>query len=121
MLFRLTLRGEVRQLDVRIRDDGLLDVLVHRGPSFLVTALDLDGDLRPALALPINSLFLENPRLVLLRIDLDFKVKGRRLRADAGGDLDGFAGCHLSVHASGCDPDTLLSSAHAQPMELGPV
>src|SRR2546427_203549 len=76
MLFRFALRGKVRQLDVRIRDDGLLDVLVHRGPPFLVTTLYLDGDLRPALALPLNSLFLENPRLVLLRIYLDFKVKG---------------------------------------------
>src|SRR5437899_6600386 len=103
MLFRLTLRGEVRQLDVRIRDDGLLYVLVHRGPSFLVTALDLDGDLRSALALPLNPLFLEHPRLVLLRIDLDFKVKGRRLRANAGGDLNGLAGCHLRVHLSDLD------------------
>src|SRR6266852_250959 len=45
MLLRFALRGEVRQLDVRIRDDRLLDVLVDRGTPLLVPALDLHGHL----------------------------------------------------------------------------
>src|SRR2546428_10781489 len=77
MLFRFALRGKVRQLDVRVRDDVLLYVLVHRGPPFLVTSLGLDGDLCPAFALPIIPLFLENPSFVLLRIALRLQVGGR--------------------------------------------
>src|SRR2546428_2708939 len=47
ILLRLSLRREVRQLDVRIGNDGLLDVLVDRGPPLLVTALDFHGSRGP--------------------------------------------------------------------------
>src|SRR2546428_9801624 len=48
MLLGFSFRGAVRQLDVRIGDDRLLDVLVHRGAPLLVTTLDLHGHLGPA-------------------------------------------------------------------------
>src|SRR5438309_3759013 len=121
MLFCFSLRGEVRQLDVRIGNDGLLDVLVHRGPSLLVTALHFDGHLGPTLGFPVDLLLLQNPGFILLGIDLDLDVMSWRPRTGAGDDLDGFAGGELSIHAGCRDPDPLLSSAHAQPMELGPI
>src|SRR3989441_696304 len=92
MLFRFSLRGEVGQLDVGIGDDGLLDVLVHRGPPLLVTALDFHGHLGPPVGLPGDLLLFQNPRLVLLGIDLDLEVMGGRPRTGAGDDLDGLAG-----------------------------
>src|SRR6267378_1552983 len=121
MLLRFSFGGEVRQLDVRVGDDGLLDVLVHRGASLLVTTFDFHGHLGPAGELPGNLLLLQNQRLVLLGIDLDFEVVRGRPRAGAGGDLDGLAGRELAIHAGRRDADALLSPAHAQPMELGPI
>src|SRR5207253_8353585 len=51
----------------------------------------------------------------------DLEVMDGRSRAGAGGDLDGLAGGELSIHAGCRDADSLLSSAHAQPVELGPI
>src|SRR3989442_15388495 len=62
MLLRFSLGGEVRQLYVRILNYGLLDVLVHRGPPLLVTALYFHCDLRPASELPGDPLLLPNLR-----------------------------------------------------------
>src|SRR3989475_11805603 len=121
ILVRFSVRREVRQLDVRIGNNGLLDVLVDRGPPLLVTALDFHGHLGSTLGLPGDLLLLQNLRLVLLGIDLDLEVMGGRSRTGAGDDLDGLAGRELSIHAGRRDADALLSSAHAQPMELGPV
>ena len=108
-------------LHVRVGDDGLLDVLVDRGAALLVAALDLQGDLGPAGRFPLDLLLLENQRLVLLGVDLDFEEVGGRPRAGARDDLDRLAGRELAVHAGGRDADALLSAAHAQPMELGAV
>src|SRR5262249_23684127 len=58
---------------------------------------------------------------VLLGVDLNFEVVGGRPRAGARDDLDGLAGRELPVHAGCRDADTLLPSAHAEPMELGAV
>src|SRR5256886_7160654 len=121
ILLRVSLRREVRQLDVRIGNNGLLDVLVDRGPPLLVTALDFHGHLGSTLGLPGDLLLLQNLRLVLLGIDLDLEVMGGRSRTGAGDDLDRLAGRELSIHAGRRDADALLSSAHAQPMELGPI
>ena len=62
------------ELDVRIGDRGLLEILVDRGAAFLVAALDLQRHLRAALVLPLDLLVLEDPRLVLLGVDLHFEV-----------------------------------------------
>src|SRR5256712_5796672 len=121
LLFGFAFRGAVRQLYVRIGDDRLLDVLVHRGAPLLVTALDLHGHLGPAGELPGDLLLLQNPRLVLLGRDLDFEVVRGRPRTGAGDDGDGLAGRELPVHAGRRDADALLPSAHAQPMKLGPI
>src|SRR2546428_10702163 len=121
VFLRLAFRRNVRQLDVRVRDDRLLDVFVDRGAPLLIPALDLHGDLRAAGRFPGDLLLLEDARLVLLRIDLDFEVVGGGARAGAGGDLDGLAGRELAMHAGRRDADALLAPAHAQPMELGPV
>src|SRR2546426_1062814 len=121
MLLRFALRGEVRQLDVRIRDDRLLDVLVDRGTPLLVPALDLHGHLGSTRGLPGDLLVLQNQRLVLLGVDLDLEVLSGRPRTGAGGDLHGLAGGELPVHARRRDAHPLLSSAHAQPMELRPI
>src|SRR5207247_1054712 len=64
---------------------------------------------------------LEDQRLVLLGVDLDFEVVGRRPRAGTRDDLDRLAGRELPVHAGRRDADALLSSAHAEAMELGAV
>src|SRR2546426_1096801 len=121
MLFRFSFRGEVRQPSVRIGDDGLLDVLVDRGSPLLVAALDFHRHLGATLRFPGDLLLLENLRLVLLGIDLDFEVVGGRPRTRAGDDLHGLAGRELSIHAGRRDTHALLASAHAQPMELGPI
>ena len=73
------------------------------------------------MVLPVDLLPLENPRLVLLGIDLNFEVVGGRPRAGARGDLHRFAGRQLPIHAGGRYADSLLPAAHAQPMEFGPV
>src|SRR5205823_7149892 len=121
ILLRLAFRGDVRQLDVRIRDDRLLEVLVDGGAPLLIAALDFHGDLRPARRLPGDLLLLEDARLVLLGVDLHLEVMGGRPRAGAGGDLDGLARRELRVHTGRRDADALLPPAHAQPMELGAV
>src|SRR5207244_8728942 len=95
ILLRLSLRREVRQLDVRIGNDGLLDVLVDRGPPLLVTTLDFHGHLGSPLGLPGDLLLLQNLRLVLLGIDLDLEVMGGRSRPCAGDDVEGLSGSGL--------------------------
>src|SRR3989475_8119592 len=121
VFLRLAFGGGVRQLDVRIGDDRLLDVLVDRRPAFLVPPLDFHRHLGPPWEFPGDLLLLEYQRLVLLGVDLDFEVVGRRPRAGTRDDLDRLTGRELPVHAGRRDADALLSSAHAEPMELGAV
>src|SRR5437016_8489997 len=121
VFLRLGFGGGVRQLDVRIGDDRLLDVLVDRRPAFLVPPLDFHRHLGPPWEFPGDLLLLEDQRLVLLGVDLDFEVVGRRPRAGTRDDLDRLAGRELLVHAGRRDADALLSSAHAEAMELGAV
>src|SRR5207247_5085122 len=118
MLLRFALRGEVRQLDVRIGNDGLLDVLVDRGAPLLIPALDFHGHLGSTRGLPGDLLLLQNQRLVLLGVDLDLEVLSGRPRTGAGGALHGFAGGVLPVLAGRGYSHSLLSSAHAYVMEL---
>src|SRR4029450_810610 len=121
MRLGLAFRRVIRQLDVRVGDDRLLDVLVDGGAALLVAALDLHGDLRPAGRFPLDLLLLENQRLVLLGVDLDFEEMRGRPRAGARDDLDGLAGRELAVHAGGRDADALLTAPHAKPAETGAV
>ena len=79
IFFGLALRRVVDELDVRVGDGGLLEVLVDRGAALLIAALDFEGHLGAAVVLPVDLLVLENPRLVLLGVDLDFEVVGRAL------------------------------------------
>ena len=74
----LPLRRVVDELHVRVGDGDLLEELVHRGAALLVAPLDLERHLRAALVLPVDLLALEDPGLVLLGVDLDFEVVGRR-------------------------------------------
>src|SRR5207244_11159979 len=65
ILLRFSLRREVRQLDVRIGDDGLLDVLVDRGPPLVVPPVDFHGHRGPTLGLPAAPLLLASPPLLV--------------------------------------------------------
>src|SRR5215813_9394169 len=121
ILARLALRRAVDERHVRIGDGRLLEILVHRGAAFLVAPLDLQGDLGAALVLPVDLLALEDPRLVLLGVDLHFEVMGGRPRARARNDLHRLARGELGVHARRRDADALLAAAHAQAVELRPV
>src|SRR5947208_17165606 len=64
MLLRFALRGEVRQLDVRIGNDGLLDVLPDRGSPLLIPALEFPAHMGSTRALPGNLLLFLNQRPV---------------------------------------------------------
>ena len=121
VLPRLPLGRLVDELHVRVGDRGLREVLVDRGAALLVAPLDLERHLGAARDLPLDLLALEDPRLVLLGVDLHLEVVGRGARAGPRGDLDRLAGRQLGVHAGGRDPDALLAAAHAQPVELGAV
>src|SRR5260221_944776 len=113
ILSRLPLRRAVDELHVRIGDGHLLEIFVHRGAALLVAPVDLQRHLRAARVLPVDLLVLENPRFVLLCIDLDFKVVGGGPRACARDDLHRLARRQLSVHACGGDTDALLAPAHS--------
>src|SRR5439155_3778496 len=117
----LPFRRQVAELHVRVGDGDLLEILVHRGAALLVAPLDLERHLRAARRLPVDLLVLEDPWLVLLGVDLDFEVVGRRARAGARDDLHRLTGRQLGVHAGRGDPDPLLAAAHAQAMELRAV
>src|SRR5688572_26703607 len=73
------------------------------------------------MVLPFDFLVFKNPRLVLLRIDLNLEIMSRRLGADARSDLHRFTGGELRIHAGSRYTDALLSPAHAQPMKFGSV
>ncbi len=121
VLASLPLGRVVDERHVRVGDGRLLEVLVHRGPAPLVAPLDLERHLGAAVALPVDLLVLEDPRLVLLGVDLHLEVVGRGAGAGARGDLDRLPGRELSVHAGRGDADPLLAPAHAQPVELRAV
>src|SRR5262245_44557351 len=118
ILFGLSLWGVVKQFDVRIGNSGLLKIFVYGSPAFLISPLDLESDLGAAMVLPINLLFLKNPRLVFFGIDLNFEIVSGRSRAGSRDNLNRLAGCQLGIHTGGGYPDALLPSAHAQPVEL---
>src|SRR5690349_18245795 len=70
---------------------------------------------------PLNFLVLKDPRLVFLRVDLDFKVMRSRFWAGSGNNLDRFARRELRIHARCRNTDSLLAAAHPEPMKLRPV
>src|SRR5207247_10094555 len=115
------LRSGARRLHRRRGNDGLLDVLVDGGAPLLIPALDFHGHLGSTRGLPGDLLLLQNQPLVLLGVDLDLEVLSGRPRTGAGGDLHGLAGGELPVHAGRRDAHPLLSSAHAQPVDVGPI
>src|SRR5262249_36455397 len=117
----LTLRRHVRQLDVGIGDDRLLDVLVDRRTALLIPALHLQRHLRAARRLPGDLLLLEDAWLVLLGVDLHLEVVRGRACTGARDDLHRLAGSELTVHAGRRDADALLPAALPQPMELRAV
>ncbi len=117
----LAIRRVVHEPHVRVGDGHLLDVLVDRGAALLVAALDLQRHLGAARVLPVDLLALEDPRLVLLGVDLHLEEVGGRPRAGARDDLHRLAGGELCVHAGRRDADALLAAAHAQPVELRAV
>src|SRR5262249_42772376 len=121
ILFRLSLRGVVDELDVRVGNRDLLEVFVDGSAPLLIASLDLWGHLGAPMVLPIDLLFFKNPRLVFFGIDLNFKIMSGRSRARARDDLNRLAGCQLGIHARRRYADALLSAAHAQPMKFGPV
>src|SRR5262249_60620436 len=98
-----------------------LAATIAGGAPLLGAPLDLERHLGPARRLPVDLLLLEDERLVLLGVDLDFEVVSLGPGARARDDRDGLAGGELAVHAGGRDADALLTAAHAQPMELGTV
>jgi hypothetical protein len=101
ILPRVALGRVIDEIHVRVGDRRLLEILVDRRAALLIASLDLEGDLRPALMLPVDLLALENPRLVLLGVDRDLEVVRRRARAGARDDLHGLARGELGVHAGG--------------------
>src|SRR5262249_23508638 len=121
ILPRLAFRRAVHERHVRIGDRRLLEIVVHRGAALLVAPRDLQGDLGAALVLPVDLLALEDPRLVLLGVDLHLEVVGGRPRARARNDLHRLARGELGVHARRGDADALLAATHAQAVELRPV
>ena len=121
IFFGLALGRVVDELDVRIGNGRLLEIFVHRSPSFLIAAFDFERHLGAAMVFPVDLLLLEDPRLVLLGVDLHFEVVRRRPRAGARDDLHRLAGGQLRVHAGRRYADALLAAAHAQPMKFRPV
>src|SRR5262249_8918428 len=121
IFFGLSLRGVVDELDVRVGNRDLLEVFVDGSAPLLIASLDFESHLSTTMVLPVDLFFVENRRFVLLGIDLDFEVVSGRPRAGARGDLYRFAGCQLRIHARRRYADALLSSAHAQPVELGAI
>src|SRR5688572_28682689 len=111
----------IDELHVRIGDRDLLEIFVHRSPPFLVATVDFERHLSSTMIFPVDLFFLENARLVLLGIDLNFEIVGRRPRAGAGDNLYRFARCQLRIHARSRYADALLPAAHAQPMKVGSV
>jgi len=61
---------------------------------------------------------VEDLRLVLLCVDLNFVVVGGFVGADFRDNFYGLAGGLHAVHASGADADALLSATLAEPVEL---
>src|SRR5437899_1065222 len=120
-LLGFSLGREVRELDVRVRDDRLLDVLVDRSAALLVAALDFHRHLGAARRLPVDLLLLQNQRLVLLGVYLASAVLGGRSPARPRDDLNRLAGRELTVHPGRRDADALLAAAHAQPVEFRSV
>ncbi len=64
---------------------------------------------------------VENPRLVLLRVDLNLVVVGRLLGVDPRDDLHRLAGGLHAIHAGCRDADALLPAALPQPVKLRAV
>jgi hypothetical protein len=117
----LSLGSVIDELDMRIGDGRLLEILVDRRAALLIAPLDLERHLGAPRVLPVDLLVLEDPRLVLLGVDLDLEVVRARPRARARRDLYRLAGRELRVHPGGGDADPLLATAHAQPVELRAV
>ena len=83
---------------MRIGNRRLLEILVHRGAAFLIAAFDFNRHLCTTELVPLNLLALMDQRLVLLRIDLDFKVMSRGLRPGTRDNLHRFTRRQLAIH-----------------------
>lgn len=118
VFFRFPFRRMIDQFDVGIGDRGLFQPFIDRCTPLLILPFHFQRDLRAAWLFPINLLIFMNQRLILFRIDLDFKEMRGSLRSDAGNNLDRFAGRQLPIHAGCGNSDALLPTAHPQAMKL---
>ncbi len=107
--------------EVRVRDHGLLEVLLHARPSAAVDRHELDLDARAVLLFPVGGAFLDEVRLVALRVDAEVDLERGPPLADLAGDDDRLAGRQLAVEPRGADADALLAARLLETVKLRPV
>src|SRR6266581_2185138 len=104
----------MRMLIMRVRD-GIVGYPFDALISDVLVSLFAGGNV---FAVPLA---VDDLRQVPLGVDLNFEVVGRLFGGRYGDDLDRLAGGEHSIHARRTDADSLLATAHAQPVEVRPV
>ena len=96
--------GLVRELEVRVGDHRLLEVLVDAGATAAVRAHQLDLDARAVILLPLDLLFFEHVGLVLARVDAQLDPARRAPLAGLRDDDDRLAGGQLAYRPAALMP-----------------
>ncbi len=121
VLLHLALRHLVDELEVRVRDDRLLEVGVDPGAPAAVGPDQLELHPGAVVALPVDGLFLQDVRLVLAGVDAQLDPPGLATLPGLRKDDQGLAGGEHRVKTRSADADPLLAPGLLQPVELRAV
>ena len=106
---------------MRVRDDRLLEVLLHARSTAAVGGHELDLDARAVLLVPVDRLVLHDVGLVALRVDAKVDLERRTPLARLARDDDRLARRQLPVKPRGADADALLPARLFEAVKLRPV
>jgi len=109
------------ELEVRVRDDGLLEIFLHARSTAPIQRCELHLDARSVIVPPLDRFFGDDVRLISFCVDAQIDFERGSTLSRFRRDGDGFSGGELRVQTGGADADSLLPAAHFQSMEFRSV
>jgi hypothetical protein len=121
VLENFALGRPVRELEMGVGDDRLLQIRVDARTASPVGSDEFELDPGAVVLVPLDEVFFEDVGLVLAGVDPKLDLSSRAPLARLRENHDRLAGGEHGVKTGGADADALLAAGLLEPVELRPV